>query len=270
MEKYNNTPQGAHPQIMLPDGTIRHMTPNEIAMQLMSEPGLDLKTMDERLMPLFCAKGATVPVTRNGIKVNNFWYGRFDEDLRTHQRVTAYASADHPEIAYVHELGRCLDMYEPATPGDFSQFEHKRRLEGKLRNRREAALQKALSSGASALIEAVYMLAPTGTPAPTPTIVGNADLQVRADRLQEGQHRSRRRQEVAAARFSLPAASASDPRRVDGVPAGQASGRPTRRAGRRSLLDSSRSRDALLDTPDAMSVAPAGVCRESLNPTEVQ
>jgi len=199
LEKHNAEPHSGLPEILTPEGKRRRLTPDEMEDELKAE---SVRVMDERLMPLFHAKGTTVPVTRNGIRINNYSYGRFDEELRTHERVTVYASADHPEVAYVHELGRCVELYRKAAPGDTDQFERKRGIEKRIRNKRDAAIQRALTRDGATMIEAVYLL---GQPHPDRQVetVSNNDLLTRAQSLTRGvkAHRAARDKHAALTDF---------------------------------------------------------------------
>jgi hypothetical protein len=148
MERSNNAPHSALPEIVLEDGSVRHMSPNERARSMQAE---EVRVMPAEYLPLFYAKGERVPVTRNGIRLAKRTFGRFDEELLTLEHVTAYCSQEWPGAAYVAELGRMVEEYVEAAPGDYSQLEEKRRIERSARNLHEEAVlavQSILKEGA--------------------------------------------------------------------------------------------------------------------------
>jgi hypothetical protein len=235
MIAHNSRPHGSLPEILCPDGTRRHMTPDELAEELRGESPEPMRVMDERMLPMFYAREEVAPVTRNGVRINNLTYGRFDESLREFERVTVYASVDVPDVAYVRELGRCIRRYDPAAPGDTSQIESKRRVERHLRNKRDEAIQRALAGDGKALIEAVFVL-PGKVAAENQTVtVANADAVQIADRMQAARQAEQQRNECVRRRFDRPAAQ---------EPAATSSS--SRLRGRRSLFDSSAERAVLL------------------------
>jgi hypothetical protein len=235
MVAHNQRAHGGLPEMLCPDGTRRHMTPDEISDELRRTSPDPIRVMDERMLPMFYAHEETAPVTRNGVRIHNLTYGRFDEALREFERVTVYASADVPDVAYVRELGRCIRRYDPAAPGDTSQIQDKRRVERHLRNKRDEAIQRALAGDGKSLIEAVFVL-PGQAAAETPTVsVANADAVQIADRMQAARAAEHQRDDRVRRRFDRPAAQ---------VPSTAANS--SRLRGRRSLFDSSAERAVLL------------------------
>lgn len=155
MEKQNNSPHSGLPEMVTESGEVRHATPNEIEAALATQ---EIRRMDSRLLPLFNLRGVSVPVTRNGFILNNNCYGRFDDDLARYERVLAYASEVTPELAYVHELGRCVEMYVKADPGDHTQYGRKEHSAKVAKNRYQQAIAEAMASGDSVFLASMMML----------------------------------------------------------------------------------------------------------------
>ena len=182
LEKHNNTPHSALPEILDPEtGKKRHLTPNEEAKRLADQ---SIRVMDEQLLPRFFAKGERVKVTRNGFTLNNFSYGRFDDELTAFDEVTAYADVTCPQVAYVVELGRCVDLYKKADPlndaGD--QFGKKMHQEKKMRNQFEETVARAMATGGDLMVQSIQM---TRNPVPerTCTVVTDETLRKQADAI---------------------------------------------------------------------------------------
>lgn len=200
MERHNNTPHGGLPEIIDATGARRHMTPNEMAITLKDEP---VSVMDARLLPRFVAQAQRVPVTRNGFVLNTHCYGRFEEDLQKFGEVTVFASRDYPLVAYVQELGRCVEIYEKAAPGDYDQFGMKRRLESKFRNEHEALAARVLSNPEKRGIFDALLMARNPTPERlVAATVCPEPMLAQASGLASGIEASRAAQETADARFS--------------------------------------------------------------------
>jgi hypothetical protein len=144
-EKFNTTPHSGLPLVVDPEtGKPRHMTPNEAAREKRAEA---IRVMHEELLPLFYMKGLRVPVTQNGIRVGNVTYGRFDDDLRALAEATVYVSETTPDLAFVSELGRLVERYEPANYGDASaQFQGQRHTEKRFRNQYDAAMAQVMAT----------------------------------------------------------------------------------------------------------------------------
>lgn len=199
-EEHNNTPHGGLPEICTDQGEIRHATPNEIEKSLGDQ---GIRRMDEKLLPLFQVKGVVVPVTRNGFTLNNNSYGRFDEDLIKHDKVLAYASEVAPGLAYVEELGRCVELYVKASPGDSEQFGQKRHIEKVARNQHEALMAEAMASGDQRFIESMMMLS-NPTPNRPETLVAPAAMVETVDRMQSSRAAFRDRRIEFDRRFEAP------------------------------------------------------------------
>jgi hypothetical protein len=178
-EEHNNTPHSGLPEIITEAGEIRHATPNEMEQALGDQP---IRRMEETLLPLFQVKGVVVPVTRNGFTINNRSYGRFDQDLGKYERVLAYASEVSPALAYVHELGRCVDLYVKASPGDSEQYGEKMHVVKARRSQHEKLTAEALASGDPRLIESMMMLS-NPTPNRPQTIVAPPEMVESASRM---------------------------------------------------------------------------------------
>lgn len=158
-EIHNNKPHTGLPLIVDPEtGEPRHMTPNEKAIHMKDE---EITIMPANYLPMFYARGERVPVTKNGIRIQNLTFGRYDDDLREYQHVTAYVDPNQPNLAYVHELGRCIELYEKEQPGMDSQFEQKRHTEKKFKNKFQAAVARAIEIQANGtiMVDAVQVTA---------------------------------------------------------------------------------------------------------------
>jgi hypothetical protein len=199
-EEHNNTPHGGLPEICTDTGEVRHATPNEMEKSLGDQA---IRRMDEKLLPLFQVKGVVVPVTRNGFTLNNNSYGRFDEELVKHDKVLAYASEVCPGLAYVEELGRCVELYVKAAPGDSEQFGQKRHIEKAHRNQHEALMAEALASGDQRFIESMMMLS-NPTPNRPETVVAPAAMVETVERMQSSRAAHRDRRAAQDRRFEVP------------------------------------------------------------------
>jgi hypothetical protein len=169
LEEYNDKPHGGLPEIVDGDksnsetGQIkyRRMTPHECARAKTANGG-SLRVMDERLLPLFLQRGYKVPVTKNGFTLNKFSYGRFDEDIQALSGSSAlvYAMPDFPRLAYVQELGRCVEAWKAPKAGAEGEFiETKRGIEAKARNKYTALMERVLEAGSAAVIDQTRILA---------------------------------------------------------------------------------------------------------------
>jgi hypothetical protein len=220
MDLHNNRPHGALPLIVDPQtGERRNMSPNEQARALGDTP---VRVMDERLLPRFIARAEIVPVTRNGIRLNNNTYGRFDEDLQRHKQVTVFASKDFPAVAYVNELGRCLRAYEKAAPGEWDQFEKKRHLEKRFRNQAQALQARFVESGKPGVFD---VLMAAGNPTPERLVAGYVcppEMLAQAEGLRAGVEDYRRDRRLSSERFEPDAAPARADRRGGGLLAREA------------------------------------------------
>ena len=202
VEKHNNTPHSGLPEIMCPrTGERRHMTPNERAIQLKSDA---VKVMDARLLPAFFERGLKVPVTRNGFKLNNEWFGRFDEDLDPYRgrHVMAYAHPDIPGVAYVMELARCVDAYRKAGRNHGEQFAGKKGREKRYRNKFNAIIKTALEEGSNLILDRTHV---TADPVPERTreTVAPEALVQRAETQRAANEARREKRARDRARFNL-------------------------------------------------------------------
>lgn len=218
-EQHNASPCSGLQQIVDPDtGEIRHMTPNECAMMLKAH---EVRVMKHELLPLFASRGVDVPVTRNGIRVNNRSYGRFDEELKMHAAVKAFVSDVAPDVAYIQELGRCVEGYVKAAPGTWDQFGEKRRQESHARNQHEELMAQAIATDSTMTLSTMMML-PDPVPNRPETLVAPEALVARAAAIRGGIAAHRDRQAVRDKRFEVPA---------------QGSEISSQRSGRRGMLD---------------------------------
>ena len=200
-EHHNNTPNSGLEQIIDPDtGKVRHMTPNECAKMLGSQ---EVKVMPAEMLPLFATRGEFVPVTRNGIRINNRSYGRFDEALKAYPRVKAYVSDMSPDIAYVHELGRCVDAYLKTAPGEWDQFAAKLRGQAHYKNQFAQVMAEAMASDSSMTLSAMMALK-NPVPNRPETVVAPPELMERATRIQTAVAAHRDRAATMDKRFEVP------------------------------------------------------------------
>lgn len=158
MERFNGLPHTGLPRIVDPvTGEIRHMSPNEAAQARRTE---EVRVMDPEYLMLFYMRGQRLPVTQNGVRVNDVWYGRFDDELKALQAVTVHVDPGAPDIAYVADLGRCIDRYDKAQFGETAdQQAGKGHFEKRFRNQHEQVMQAVvanLQNGVS-LVDAVYV-----------------------------------------------------------------------------------------------------------------
>lgn len=229
-ELYNNRPHGAHPEILDPETSTeetlryRHMTPNEYAASLNLE---QVRVLDQALLQAFIQKGLLLPVTKNGFTINNFSYGRFDPDLHAYagKKVMVYACAECPQLAYVHELGRCVEAWsnrDARAPGD--AYSQKRGIEKAKRNRYEQLIAEVLESGSNAVLDHMQLLNnPTAAAAQVETVT-NPEIADRLDQQRAGIAAFRDSARKSAARFDMPTAAARSEvgRSVPGEPSASA------------------------------------------------
>ncbi len=164
MQLYNSSPHGSLPEIVdaasPADGPIRyrHMSPDEYAAKLAAE----VRVLDQKLLPLFFQRGNLIQVGKNGFTLNGFSYGRFDAELQAlaGRRVNAFALPEHPGVAYVAELGRCVEAWQaPAAGQEGHLLDAKRAIEARPRNQYEAMIADALSAGSRAVLDQTRILA---------------------------------------------------------------------------------------------------------------
>lgn len=207
MEFYNDTPHSALPEMVDPTTSTvdaikyRHMSPNEYAANLKVA---EIKTLDERLLPLFFHRGTLVPVGKNGFTLNNFGYGRFDAGVQEFAgaKVTAFQLPEYPRVAYVHELGRCVEAWRmPKAGHEGDLIEVKRGIEAGKRNKYEALMAEVLASGSQAVVDQTRILSSpvvtTTRPVTVPALVD------RAARQAAGIAAFSERQRTRDARFDL-------------------------------------------------------------------
>ena len=203
LENHNTRPHGALPEIALPDGTVRHMTPSERAAS-MDET---LYVMPESYLPIFIARGVSARVEKNGVRFGGATYGRFDEELAALQGrlVTVYGAPDIAGAVFIEQLGRCVEKDEPVAPGlEGDLIERKRGIERAHRSQFEALMERVAQSGKSADLEALRV---TRDPTPnrareTMTVPALAD---RARGLLQARDRLASTRAASAARFEVDA-----------------------------------------------------------------
>ena len=212
VEKHNNTPHSGLPQIVCPrTGERRHMTPNERALQLKAATA---RVMDSRLLPAFFERGLKVKVTRNGFKLNNEWFGRFDEDLDPYRgrHVMAYAHPEIPGVAYVMELARCVDAYRKAGRNHGQQFAGKKGREKRYRNEFNRIIETALEEGSNLILDRTHVTADPVPERDRETIAPEA-LLTRAETQRTANDARREQRTGDRARFDIDADTESAPRR---------------------------------------------------------
>jgi hypothetical protein len=159
-EDHNNRPHGALPETYDNDGhdnlVKRHMTPNEYAATV---KGADaIRVMDERLIPLFDRKGTLCIVAKNGIRFNNFSYGRFHEALAAMQgqQVTVRGIAEYPDYCYIDELAALVERWDDVPFGQEGQtIGRKRAIEKRFRNEFDSLMAKAAESDGPVTVNTV-------------------------------------------------------------------------------------------------------------------
>jgi hypothetical protein len=211
LELNNNTPHSGLP--MVADGVTgeaRNMTPNEYAQHLSQA---DIRVMDESLLPLFFSKGVMIDVTKNGIRLNNETYGRFDQDLAdlVGTKVTAYAVDEFPDAAFVVELGRFVQRYEKAdfneNNGQYEQKIHRNKIK---KSQYAQMIETALRSSGSEIAQLIRFTA-NPTPERHFSVVCPNAMKARSAHIEDAGEKLRTSQAKAAARFDLAARPERDP-----------------------------------------------------------
>jgi hypothetical protein len=192
MRDHNQTPHGGLPEIVDPaSGQIRHMTPDEAAVHKRRD---QVRVLDQTLLPLFYQRGLLVPVTRNGILLNDVRYGAFDPDLqaRAGTKVTAYALRELPGTAYVVELGRCVEATQSLAAGadTADAIERKRAIERTARNEYEALIARVAGGQTPAIVQQTRVFSDP-VPDRALTICRPDLLATRASALRAGAERMR-------------------------------------------------------------------------------
>ncbi len=202
-QEMNERPHSALPLVLVNPATNerRHMSPNEYAQHLLSDPEEQarLKVMQPDLLPLFTEKGSKVRVTRNGITLNRCSYGRFDEDLQrlVGKTVTVFAVPEYVEVAYVVELARLVDRYERRCYGETSDdIARKRHIERVKRSQYEDLIARARNASNPVTVDSVMIAAPV--PECPAAFYSTPDLLRRAGEF--AAHRERHAETVAAER----------------------------------------------------------------------
>jgi hypothetical protein len=203
LETHNNKPHSGLPEKIDPETGARvHLTPNEMAIHMKDTA---VNVMPAEYLMMFHAKGERVPVTQNGIRLDNKSYGRFDQSLREFDAVTAYVDPSFPDQAYVQELGRVVELYEKANPGEYGdQFEKKRSCEKKHRNKYTAAIAAAIEAQKEGML-LVDQVNITDNPVPDRSsfVVSNEFLRVRIASMQQARKNLEAEKEAAAANMDF-------------------------------------------------------------------
>jgi len=248
IEQHNNKPHSGLPQKVDPlTGKAVYLTPNEMAQHLKD---VQVKVMDPELLMMFHVKGERVPVSQNGIRLDKKTYGRFDPALREFDAVTAYIDPNFPNQAFVQELGRYVELYEKAEPGEYGeQFEKKRSCEKKHKNKYRAAIAAALEAQkeGALLIDQVNI---TSNPVPDRAsfVMSNDFLRLRIANMQAAMKHLEEQKKAEAANLDFHSDRLNRPASTGTRPA----------ARRKSVLDASRRLGSLLSVPAAMSKTESG------------
>jgi len=165
MKLYANTPHSSLPKMIFPSGegdkfTPRHLTPTEYAAQI--APAGEVRIMPETYIPLFSKTAEKIEVNRNGVRINNVSYGRWDEDMQglIGRKVTVH-TMPNPDKVYVEELGRTVLASTPVLSGeeDEEQIIAQRSAEKKPRNQFEALQSAVRTAGFNATIDKTSIMA---------------------------------------------------------------------------------------------------------------
>ena len=169
LNEFNDAPHGGLPDVAAieranPDeeGVIirRAATPNEHARTLRGET---LRLLEPNFLSLFYARGTVVTVSRNGIRVQNEYYGRFDLDVLglRGQSVHVHSNPDDPSMIYVQELDRCVEIFEQPKPGDdLTEFYRaKKTVIRRDRNLLETRMRNAIAAGSGITLETLQFTA---------------------------------------------------------------------------------------------------------------
>jgi len=219
MEAHNNTPHQGLPKTVDPEtGELRHMTPNERAQQFQDVP---VRVLAPECVAVFGFIGERVPVTRNGIRINNQTYGRFDADLRRFKEVTVTADPKDTRFVLIHELGRMVERYYKRRPGVADdQFAKRARIEKRLKNQYQQTVDRMLGmlgEGEILPIDRIHIAA-NPTPQRPTELVQPDELRQMANNMRRALEMARDRETAFDRSFSAdlntppqPNADASEP-----------------------------------------------------------
>ena len=210
---HNSTPHSSMPEILVDPVTMekRHMTPDEYAAHKVGDP---VKVLDERLLPMFFRRGLIVPVTRNGITVSGMTYGRFDPDLqkRAGESVTIFTLREAPDLIYVEDLARCIEVDQKISVGDNGEvFERKRGISKARRSQYEQMVKASIETGGSAIRDATWVGMDPVRARRSRTTVAPANLLAKASTIKDAVGISKVVQAAENGRFELPSEAPSNP-----------------------------------------------------------
>jgi hypothetical protein len=164
MDRRNNAPHSGLPEIIDAHGVKRRCSPNEYAAVLAAQ---SIRVASQKILPLFFRRGTDIEVTKNGIRFEKAFYGRFDSDVQALSGTTArvYGVKEIPDAIFVEQLGRCVERYvEPDYGADSAdQIEAKKTIEKSKRSLYEKNIATAIEIGGVHLVEQTRFL-----PNPTP------------------------------------------------------------------------------------------------------
>lgn len=142
----------------------RHMTPNEYAKSIKGEDAI--RVMDERCFPMFGRKCSMVTVTKNGIRLNGFSYGRFNPALQEYQgkQVAAWGIKEYPDYCFVEELGGMVERWDNVSFGEEGDLiDQKRSIEKRKRNQFQQLMDNAMNADGPVTVDTVKF---TSNPTP--------------------------------------------------------------------------------------------------------
>jgi hypothetical protein len=216
MQLYNATPHSKLPEIVdadaSEDGALRYrrMSPDEYAARIAAE----IRVLDQKLLPLFFQRGNLIEVRKNGFSLNGFSYGRFDADLAAlaGRRVNVFGLPEYPGVAYVAELGRCVEAWRAPDAGqEGALLDAKRAIEARPRNQYEAMIADALASGSNAVLDQTRILASAVPLHAKVETVSEPALADRAATRQTAVDQFIARQRLRDSRFDMPGAPRTAP-----------------------------------------------------------
>jgi len=189
----------------------------------------DVDVMDPRLIPLFKTKGDRVEVKKNGFRIGNVSYGRFNQELRNYETVQVFTCEGFPQLAYVVELGGFVERYQKEKPGGTEQYERKRAVEKGFRNRHEAAMQTVIANGVDFLDECTHTVQDP-TPQRRAKTVAPETLVARVEGIKRGMdlHKEQEAELVERTTFDRRPAASIDDITIDRSARRSGSGAPRR------------------------------------------
>jgi len=153
-------------------------------------------------------------VTRNGITVSGMTYGRFDPDLqkRAGESVTIFTLREAPDLIYVEDLARCIEVDQKISVGDNGEvFERKRGISKARRSQYEQMVKASIETGGSAIRDATWVGMDPVRARRSRTTVAPANLLAKASTIKDAVGISKVVQAAENGRFELPSEAPSNP-----------------------------------------------------------